>query len=783
MSPLRRLAVSAVLLCLALPALAQSPESIRDDYTRLQGWRFRAAPVEVPPGGARWSFGGATWSFESGRFWLQEPTSGGAVTGVVFEGKGRFRMEVPDPIELTQLRRFARKPDLAALDEPFTAMVLRSSGELPVQAEPTAGGYEVHRLARDRHEHWLTQRIFDADARVVAALHAPGDLYVRTDVRTAGFDWLTYEYDARRLEEIRLESFNTTYPYAEVWLALDRPEERDPRGRPASAWRPEVDVEHVDVAVDLTRAGRDKDSVAGQFRTGVRFQPREAGARAVQLYLHPYAKVTAVSEGGKPLPFLRDHVGGRKSSLENRLYDGSLVVLLDRPLERGEARRLDVEYELELGDYAPGRAWYPGTEGDETILRDAHTARLEVTSRKRHEVRTMGRREDGEGGEEEKRTTTVWTVDEPVKMLTFSFAERFHEEKVQGEGVPEVICFGSKNAVGGKTRFRNVGADVANSMSFFQQLLGAPLPPRPLYVTSIAAYHGQSFDGFIHMSEGSFNVEEPGATELFRAHEVAHQWWGHMVGSATYRDVWLGEAFAEYSAMMFVESTVQGGSKLFDEIIRVYNHELNGSIQGGFSKFARPGIGLLNKAYGDRIGPIGHGWRSNTGEVPTAYSSQVYRKGPLVLHMLRGLLRDMTRGDDVFVEVLRDFVRTHRGGFASTRDFQAVLARHARADWSWFFDQWVDGTAIPSYRWSYEIATSPDAQGRYIASLRVRQSDVPPGFKMSVPVVAELPGGKVGRVRVMVDEPDETFPIPFPEKPRSLTFNPGFEVLAKTKRD
>jgi len=86
-----------------------------------------------------------------------------------------------------------------------------------------------------------------------------------------------------------------------------------------------------------------------------------------------------VSEGGKPLPFLRDHVGARRANLDDRLYDASLVVLLDQPLVKGAERRLDLEYEMDVLNYAPGRDWYPRPEADEVFLLDTHTARLEVT--------------------------------------------------------------------------------------------------------------------------------------------------------------------------------------------------------------------------------------------------------------------------------------------------------------------------------------------------------------------------------------------------------------------
>jgi aminopeptidase N len=234
---------------------------------------------------------------------------------------------------------------------------------------------------------------------------------------------------------------------------------------------------------------------------------------------------------------------------------------------------------------------------------------------------------------------------------------------------------------------------------------------------------------------------------------------------------------------MFVEATVKDGPRHLQDVLQASRDELTGSIKSGFSKFSRMRVNLLNRAHGERIGPIGHGWRANTGELPWAYNSQVYTKGAVVLHMLRGMLRDATGGDQAFLDVLRDFLHTHRGGVASTRDFEAALARRVPGDWSWFFDAWVNGTAIPAYRWSYSLASAPDGEGKYVATLKVRQSEVPEGFRMSVPVAVEWPGGRVERQRVMVDEAEETFTLAFPEKPKSLVFNPGDEVLSKTKKE
>ena len=129
-------------------------------------------------------------------------------------------------------------------------------------------------------------------------------------------------------------------------------------------------------------------------------------------------------------------------------------------------------------------------------------------------------------------------------MVTFSTATRFEEVPIEVKGIPRILAFGPDYQFSNTTKMRNVAADVANSMQFYQLLFDDKLAGDTMYVTSIAGSHGQAFDGFLHLSEFTFAEEHPGASELFRAHEVAHQWWGHKIGWASYRDQWISDWWA-----------------------------------------------------------------------------------------------------------------------------------------------------------------------------------------------------------------------------------------------
>jgi hypothetical protein len=65
----------------------------------------------------------------------------------------------------------------------------------------------------------------------------------------------------------------------------------------------------------------------------------------------------------------------------------------------------------------------------------------------------------------------------------------------------------------------------------------------------------------------------------------------------------------------------------------------------------------MDARVGGRVFDVG--FRAGTRRTPQGYMLQTYYKGALVLHMLRVLLREQSGGDDLFVEILRDFLKTH----------------------------------------------------------------------------------------------------------------------------
>jgi len=774
---IRHLALAIALL--APPALAAPI----DDYMLMSQHRF-GPPLAVPAGGVTLERETATWTLASGTIRLMEPLADGRVTGFVFEGSGTFRMTIPDPVELAQLRRFAKRPDLQQIEEPFARLVARSSADVTKRlgVAPPEGPYTSDDLADKRHQHWYVDHLTDADAHLVAATVNDAATYERIDVDTRSFGWLDWMLDSESYEEVTLTKFDSGY--VEDWLSLDLASDRKPDGRPGPARRNPVELRNVIVDADLTSRGeRGALGRTGEESVNARLEIRETlaalrpGVRALAMEISPLAReITATDWNGQPLTIVRDHLGKRSAQLDNDLRDPHLTLLLNEPLPAQGDVRISFRYELELMTYAPGDSWYP-TVPD--LLGDTYTAMMEFVTPKRVELRSMGKKESVR--QEDRNEITRWRVDTPVSMLTFASGARFDEEEVKSEGAPDVISFGPHGGAFSGNMVRNVGVDVANALHFFGWLHDDPIGKGEFFVTGIPAGHGQAFERFLHVSELTFDHESPGASELFRAHETAHQWWGHRVGWASYRDQWISESFAEYVAMMFVESTVKGGDKYFQEILAVYDSMLKGSIQGGMSKFNRPWLVEINPAYRDRIGPVSLGRRAGTRQVPFGYQLQAYYRGPMVIHMLRMMLRNASGGsDDKFIQFLREVQKRHKGGTASAADLEHALETVAPGSWGWFFDQWVDRSEIPELRWSYTLA--PGEEGRQRLTLNVKRVSGD-GFILPVPVRVELADGRTAAFTVVVKNANETFERDLPSRPKGVMLNPDYAVLAVVKKE
>ena len=90
--------------------------------------------------------------------------------------------------------------------------------------------------------------------------------------------------------------------------------------------------------------------------------------------------------------------------------------------------------------------------------------------------------------------------------------------------------------------------------------------------------------------------------------------------------------------------------------------------------------------------------------------------------------------DSVFGKFLDDVFLQGRGARISTFDFKRLAEKHAGQSLDWFFDTWVFGTGIPTYKMDSRVESSTNG---FVITGNVTQSGVPASFEMQVPVYAD----------------------------------------------
>ena len=270
---------------------------------------------------------------------------------------------------------------------------------------------------------------------------------------------------------------------------------------------------------------------------------------------------------------------------------------------------------------------------------------------------------------------------------------------------------------------------------------------------------------------------------MFRSHEVAHQWWGARVGWETYRDQWLSEGFAQYSAALFTLSGLDDEDKFLD-MLHAWRLDVLGQVnvaQGHGQHYGfRPAV--IRESDGSESGPVTVGYRLRTSDTPMDYRLLVYEKGAFILHMIRMMLMDLDTGDDSrFRALMTGFVDDHREQPATTRAFEAAVTRAFGEPMDWFFDQWVYGVDVPTYRPRLEVSPVIDRDLPYLLHGSVRREDVPDDFRMPVPIALRFDSHPPIVRRIWVDSDTVEVDIPLPAEPTTIDFNYRHGVLANVR--
>jgi len=804
----RVVALGCLLIPAAVCATEQSPHELFDAINGLS-----VDPSQVyhlaPENRIELRRGEAVISLDEGSFAFFSPLEG-RITGGVFSGHGHVLAAPRDPVEKQQMGRFLGAP---VLDQAFGSAYLRftdgTADELLSQFRKRNLAPQTDTALASQWEPTLARINANYTLRILIDFLSP-------DPRPAFFAWVDgvstgpfdIVVDGRRDEQFVLGQTvkNASGTFYDTWTSHSLP---DFPARPVAFHALHYSLE----ASILPSNALDATAV-------VEIRAETGKARVLAFELSRALTVDRVTgEHGEPLAFFQNE--GMTLQQRSTRGNDSLYVMLSSVPPQNQTFTLQFHYRGNVIEDAGNgvlfvgarESWYPHL-GDpsafatyDLTIRWPRKLRLVATGSK------LGEHDEGEFH------VGHWRTEKPVAVagfnlgeyVTFSVASAGHsidvyanrelEENLkdrlmalQPGGMPIVSGAPSTRLAlalpslppSPADALKQLAKEIDSSVHFYDTFSG-PFPFQNLSVSQIPGTFGQGWPGLLYISTLSFlspdaqrragltPTGQEHFTELVPYHEVAHQWWGNVVGWSSYRDQWIDEAIANYLALLFADTRGNPEHALRVWLSR-YRHQLTEKAPDADEPAAE-------------IGALTLGLRLNSSKSPSAYERVVYAKGSWIIHMLREMLRERggKQPDERFTALLRKLENKYAYRALTTDDLQhevesamtTGMALEGGHSMDWFFDEWVRGTGIPHYRVEFTVHREEDG---YSVRGKLFQTDVPHWFLASVPLFAT--GGTGGRWflgQVVAAGPETSFHFHASSAPRKILIDPQMTLLCTTE--
>jgi aminopeptidase N len=252
----------------------------------------------------------------------------------------------------------------------------------------------------------------------------------------------------------------------------------------------------------------------------------------------------------------------------------------------------------------------------------------------------------------------------PYELLSGEYRSRY------GNVIPLRMWYLTQNEKGAKELF----AEFPKMLDFFESTIG-PYPFGDEKMGVVETPHKGMEHQTINAYGNNYAKTAYGYDELLQ-HEFAHEWFGNQLTNANWDDMWLHEGLGSYMQPLYVQS-LRGDQEYFASLMQQRAMiENKAPIVSGKPK-------LEEDVYDTKRGGPGQ---------------DIYNKGSLVMHTLRGLI-----GDDAFFKAVREEVYgtpdPRPGNFAprygTTPEFMAIVKRVSGRDLDWFFQAYLYQKDLP----------------------------------------------------------------------------------------
>jgi hypothetical protein len=633
----------------------------------------------------------------------------GRITGAMFEGIGEVLLVPPNRAERTSLALFTGS---AVLEQRFQSAYLRFADDKIVNE--LRSGLRGH--AEDAQEfiaRWQQPALVLArgdalpilQAMTSASQSAASFLHLRIGGTTAGIVDIFFDSNAAEQISVDQASVLNNVAYFDTWTAFPMRSAREASGQEDPATRASFEVSDYKLHVNV-QPPTDLSAEAEFTLT-----PQHSGQRTLILELSRYLRLSEVRVNGAPAEYIQNEaITGSDLS---RRGDDLIGVVMPAPLEKDRPVKLQFKYSGPVMFNAGGDVIYVGARGTWYPNVGPAFSNFDLTFDCPSDWSVVGTGALVSSTVNGGKRTARFVTSKPIGRAGFNLGKFVAATAIAG--AVEIHAYGAKTVeqslAGAEARFgkkpdptqetQQIADQAANTIQFLSSEL-TPFPYLNLEITQLPGMLSQSWPGLIYLSSTAFltpderralGVRDPYVelllSRLMLTHETAHQWWGDAVDWVSYRDEWIVEALANYSALVMLDKQHPGDMRT---ALTYYRGELLRETRNG----------IIAEA-----GPVTLGHRLTSSKFPDAYERVLYGRGTWLIHMLRTMLREAGGGesDAVFFSALKGLLAAAPNHKISTLDLQrafeqvmpAQLGYEGHKSLDWFFDSWVNGDSIPQF--------------------------------------------------------------------------------------
>jgi len=165
------------------------------------------------------------------------------------------------------------------------------------------------------------------------------------------------------------------------------------------------------------------------------------------------------------------------------------------------------------------------------------------------------------------------------------------------------------------------------------------------------------------------------------AHEMAHQWFGDLVTSAWWNDIWLNEAFATWMER---------------KIVGEWKPEWHADVTAVDAR-----LGAMHKDSLVSARKIRQPIDSND-DIANAFDGITYEKGAAVIQMFETWI-----GKEKFRKGIQLYIKQHANGNATASDFEAAISSAAGRNIAPAFDSFLDQAGVPEVSVELDCTSRP----------------------------------------------------------------------------